>query len=53
MGTYARTYIVITDRRTKVGFDTICNTNTTAVGLYRYIGTQFTKYRITVYFIVS
>lgn len=43
---YLREYIVITDRRTKVGFDTICNTNTTAVGLYTY---TYTVYKIPCY----
>lgn len=35
MGTYyLRVCIVITDRRKKVGFDIICNTNTTVVGIH-------------------
>lgn len=43
MGSYyllVRAYIVITDRRKKVGFDIICNTNTTVVGIHKmYIDT--------------
>jgi len=44
---YLRAYIVLTDRRTKVGFDIICNTNTTAdVGLYTY---RYAVYKIPYY----